>query len=137
MVDSTNESQPIVPANDAPTNSAVTLTASPEDTDVIITLEELVANVVNVDGSDLRVIGLHVTSPLRGMLVDNMDGTWTFTPSLNDESFVEFSYVVANGSGNSVEVSYCSLFLKTALRSLPQKNSCSMSSILTLVTCRV
>ena len=33
-----------------------------------------------------------------GSLVDNDDGTWTYTPALNDDTSVSFSYHVTDGA---------------------------------------
>ena len=33
-----------------------------------------------------------------GELVDNGDGTWTYTPALDDDSAVTFSYTVSDGA---------------------------------------
>ncbi len=35
-----------------------------------------------------------------GTLVDNGDGTWTFTPAANDDTSVSFSYSVSDGSAS-------------------------------------
>ena len=36
----------------------------------------------------------------RGTLVDNGDGTWTYTPALNDDTAVSFSYTVTDGTAS-------------------------------------
>ena len=41
--------------------------------------------------------GLSITSG-NGTLVDNVDGTWSYTPALNDDTAVTFSYTVTDGS---------------------------------------
>ena len=86
--------------NDAPTNTAVTLTAVDEDTPrVIITLEELLVNARDVEGDALSVTDLRIASG-NGILSDNGDGTWTYTPAANDDTGVSFSYNVTDGTGN-------------------------------------
>ena len=89
----------IVPVNDAPTNSAVTLTAVQEDNDRIITEAELLANANDVEGDMLSVENLTIVSG-NGSLADNGDGTWTYSPADNDDSDVSFSYNVTDGSNN-------------------------------------
>jgi VCBS repeat-containing protein len=91
-------------ANDAPTTTAVTLEAIAEDSGArIITQEQLLANVADVDSSSFWASELTITDGL-GTLVDNLDGdnnhlgTWTYTPALNDATSVNFSYTVSDGS---------------------------------------
>ncbi|WP_299930729.1 tandem-95 repeat protein, partial [uncultured Pelagimonas sp.] len=84
--------------NDVPTASAVTLTASDEDAVRIITEAELLTGTSDVDESAmLNISDLTLTSG-NGQLVDNMNGTWTYTPDLNDNSDVTFSYTVSDGT---------------------------------------
>jgi VCBS repeat-containing protein len=88
----------VTPVNDAPTSSAVSLTAIAEDSGArLITQAELLANAADVDGPPLSATDLHVASG-SGTLVDNHDGTWSYTPSLNDDTSVSFSYTVTDGS---------------------------------------
>ena len=88
--------------NDAPTTSAVTLSAISEDSGArIITQAELLANASDVEGNTLTATGLSITSG-SGSLVNNGNGTWTYTPALNDDSSVSFSYTISDGNGGSV-----------------------------------
>ena len=88
----------ITPVNDAPTTSEVTLTAIAEDSGSrVITQAELLANAADVDGDALTAIDLAIASG-NGTLTDNGDGTWTYTPDLNDDTGVSFSYTVTDGS---------------------------------------
>lgn len=88
----------VIPVNDAPVTSAVTLTTIAEDSGVrLITQAELLANASDVDGPGLSATGLIIASG-AGSLVDNGDGTWTYTPLLNDDTAVTFSYSVTDGS---------------------------------------
>src|SRR6185369_8748510 len=63
----------------------------------VITQAELLANAGDVDGPSLTATNLSVASG-AGTLTDNHDGTWTYTPALNDDSAVAFSYTVSDGS---------------------------------------
>ncbi|MEJ6398604.1 VCBS domain-containing protein [Yoonia sp. 208BN28-4] len=83
--------------NDAPTAANVTLTASDEDTVRTITASELLAGASDVDSTTLTVTQLTLTSG-NGGLVDNMDGTWTYTPFGDDDSAVTFTYEVSDGA---------------------------------------
>ena len=88
----------ITPVNDAPVTTAVTLAAMDEDSGArLITQAELLANATDVDDTVLTATGLAIASG-NGTLVDNLDGTWSYTPALNDDASVAFSYSVTDGS---------------------------------------
>jgi Ca2+-binding RTX toxin-like protein len=82
--------------NTAPIVSApVILTAIDEDSGpVIITSAQLLGNSTDANGDALTVSNVTASS---GTLVDNMDGTWTFTSVLDDDTDVTFSYTVTDG----------------------------------------
>ncbi|WP_114294614.1 VCBS domain-containing protein, partial [Pseudosulfitobacter sp. DSM 107133] len=84
--------------NDGPAAATVTLTASDEDTTRVITEAELLAGASDPDANAvLEITDLSLTSG-NGSLDDNGDGTWTYTPELNDNSAVTFSYTVSDGA---------------------------------------
>jgi hypothetical protein len=88
----------ITPLNDTPTTTPVTLVAISEDSGVrVITQAELLANAADVDGDALTATGLSISAGL-GTLFDNGDGTWNYTPSLNDDASVSFSYTITDGA---------------------------------------
>ena len=88
----------VTPVNDAPTTTPVTLTASSEDSGArLITQAELLANASDVDGNPLTATGLSIASGF-GTLVDNGNGTWSYTPVANDDGNVSFNYTVTDGS---------------------------------------
>lgn len=83
-------------SNDAPAVSPATLGAIAEDSGVrLITQAELLSNASDVDSS-LTAFNLQKTSG-NGTLIDNLDGTWTYTPVLNDDTSVTFSYGITDG----------------------------------------
>ncbi|AOE87663.1 cadherin-like domain-containing protein [Pseudomonas sp. TCU-HL1] len=87
----------ITPVNDAPTTSEVTLDAIAEDSGArLITQTELLANATDVDGPTLTATNLQISAG-SGSLLDNSDGTWSYTPALNDDTAVSFSYSVTDG----------------------------------------
>src|SRR6185295_8316523 len=87
----------ITPVNDAPTTTAVALAAIAEDSGArIITQAELLANASDIDNAQLTATDLTIATG-TGSLVDNGNGTWTYTPALNDDSSVSFSYTVTDG----------------------------------------
>jgi large repetitive protein len=87
----------ITPVNDAPEAAPVVLTAIVEDSGArLITSAELLAGVSDVDGPAATITVLTVNTGL-GALVDNMDGTWTYTPASNDDTNVTFNYTASDG----------------------------------------
>ena len=87
--------------NFAPTTSPVTLTVMAEDSGArTITQAELLANANDIDSANLTAIDLTLASG-NGDLADNLDGTWTYTPALNDDMAVSFSYTVSDGSSTA------------------------------------
>ena len=84
--------------NDAPTSIPVTLNSIAEDSGVTtITQADLLAGASDVDGDPLSAVGLTITSG-NGTLVDNGDGTWSYTPAANDDSAVTFGFAVSDGT---------------------------------------
>ncbi|MDV7340568.1 cadherin-like domain-containing protein [Terasakiella sp. A23] len=65
-----------------------------EDGTFTITEDDLLANASDADGHALAVSDLVVND---GVLVDNNDGTWTFTPDENFNGDVELTYTVSDG----------------------------------------
>jgi hypothetical protein len=92
----------ITPVNDPPTTSPVTLAPIAENSGPrLITQAELLANAGDADGDPLVASGLAISAG-SGTLVDNGNGTWTYTPAANDASSVSFSYTIADGNGATV-----------------------------------
>ena len=90
----------ITPVNDDPTTTPVVLSAIAEDSGPrTITQLELLGNASDVDGDSLTAVGLTISSG-GGVLVDNGDGTWDYTPALNDDSSVTFSYTITDSVAN-------------------------------------
>ena len=61
-----------------------------------ITQAELLANASDVEGNSLVANSLVITAG-SGSLVDNFDGTWDYTPALNDDTSVSFGYSITDG----------------------------------------
>ena len=94
----TSQSFNLAAVNDAPTTAPVTLTAIAEDSGArLITQAQLLIHAGDVDGTSLTAASLAISSG-TGTLVDNGNGTWNYTPALNDDSTVSFSYAVTDGS---------------------------------------
>lgn len=93
----------ITGTNDAPTGTAsATLAGGTEDTAYTVSAADLLAGFSDVDGDTLSVSGLTAN---HGTLVDNHDGTWTFTPAANYNGPVSLSYTVVDGNGGTVAAS--------------------------------
>ncbi|WP_175426113.1 cadherin-like domain-containing protein, partial [Vibrio parahaemolyticus] len=83
----------------------VTLDAIEEDGgSITITTEELLSN---VDDEDTLSVENLIIDKGNGTLVDNGDGTWTFTPQIDDDTEVSFTFdiiddedLVVSGSAN-------------------------------------
>ena len=86
-------------------STPVTLAAIAEDSGArLITQAQLLANATDVDGPSLTAINLAISSG-NGTLVDNGNGTWSYTPALNDDTSVTFSYAVTDGVAAPVATS--------------------------------
>ena len=93
----------VIPVNDAPTTSAVTLAAIAEDSGTrIITTAQLLGNAADIEANNLAVSNVSIATG-SGTLVNNGNGTWSYTPALNDDTSVSFSYTITdNGTTNGV-----------------------------------
>ncbi|MEZ9997331.1 VCBS domain-containing protein [Vibrio lentus] len=86
--------------NDRPyCSSEVHLNSGKEDLAQTITATELLANTIDVDTNDigkLTIANLHAD---HGSVVDNKDGTYTFTPTKDYNGPVHFNYDVTDAHG--------------------------------------
>ncbi|HSJ41305.1 MAG TPA: cadherin-like domain-containing protein, partial [Xanthobacteraceae bacterium] len=83
--------------NHAPVATPVTLAAGTEDVTYTITAATLLAGVTDVDGPSLSITSVSVASG-GGSIVNNGNGTWTYTPAANYNGPVSFSYTASDGS---------------------------------------
>ena len=88
----------VVSVPDSPVTTPVTLPAIEADSGAhIITAAELLANASDPDTGDiLSVTGVTIATG-SGTLVDNLNGTWSYTPVAGDTTAVSFSYTVTDG----------------------------------------
>ncbi|NUW72347.1 cadherin-like domain-containing protein [Vibrio mediterranei] len=90
--------------NDTPVvTSAVSLSQGTEDTPVTLNAADLLANASDVD--DHSQLSVHNLSVDHGQVVDNLDGTFSFTPEKNYHGQVQFTYDVKDEHGASVSTS--------------------------------
>ncbi|WP_248642404.1 VCBS domain-containing protein [Vibrio crassostreae] len=86
--------------NDRPyCSSEVQLNSGKEDLAQTITTTELLANTVDVDTNDAGQLTIANLYADHGTLVDNKDGTFTFTPNHNFNGKVHFTYDVKDAHG--------------------------------------
>ncbi|EPG0529333.1 tandem-95 repeat protein [Vibrio harveyi] len=85
------------PINDAPQSTPVNI-AGTEDTTILITQDMLLANATDIDNTydELSAVDL-VIDDQYGDLLDNGDGTWSFTPAENFNGDVPMSFGVSDG----------------------------------------
>lgn len=90
--------------NDTPVvTSSVTLSQGTEDTSVILKASDLLAHASDVDDNTQLTVQ-HLTAD-HGQIVDNHDGTFTFTPEQDYHGQVHFTYDVKDEHGASVSTS--------------------------------
>ncbi|EKO3801171.1 tandem-95 repeat protein [Vibrio harveyi] len=85
------------PINDAPQSTPVNI-AGTEDTTILITQDMLLANATDIDNTydELSAVDLAIDEQY-GDLLDNGDGTWSFTPAENFNGDVPMSFGVSDG----------------------------------------
>ncbi|WP_425053528.1 cadherin-like domain-containing protein [Psychromarinibacter sp. S121] len=89
-----NEDGDFVPPS-APEATDDALATEP-DTALVFTAEDLLSNDTDPDGDTLTIES--VGTPSNGVLIDNLDGTWTYTPDSGFEGTDTFTYVVSDGT---------------------------------------
>ncbi|MEZ9443093.1 VCBS domain-containing protein [Vibrio sp. 10N.222.54.F12] len=88
--------------NDRPyISSEVTLSTGTEDTALIFTKADLLANTVDVDANDAGKLSIENLLVEHGSVVDNKDGTYTFTPTKDYNGQVHFTYDVTDAHGGT------------------------------------
>ncbi|WP_163132570.1 VCBS domain-containing protein [Agarivorans sp. Alg241-V36] len=86
--------------NDRPyISSEVTLTTGTEDTALTFTKADLLSNTVDVDTNDAGKLSIANLLVDHGSVIDNKDGTYTFTPTKDYNGQVHFTYDVQDAHG--------------------------------------
>jgi len=86
--------------NDAPTGVATTLLAAgTEDTVYVVNASDLLQGFTDAEGDTLAISNLSST---RGIVVDNQNGTYSITPSVNFNGTLVLNYHVVDGKGGSI-----------------------------------
>ena len=124
----------VLPINDAPTTSAVTLTAIAEDSGALtITNAQLIASASDQESDTLTVSNLAIASG-SGTLVENNNGTWSYTPAANDDTSVSFSYTITddgttNGTSDPLDVSGTATLDITTVNDAPTTSAVTLTAI--------
>ncbi|MEZ4736529.1 MAG: tandem-95 repeat protein [Caldilineaceae bacterium] len=85
----------VTPVNTPPAANDDSVT-TPEETPVRI---NVVANDSDVDGNLNATTVISLTSPAHGVLINNGDGSFTYTPALNDVGADNFQYQICDSAG--------------------------------------
>ena len=86
----------------SPASASAASANGTEDTAYTVSTADLVAGFSDVEGDTLSVSAL---SSSNGSIVDNLDGTFTITPTANYNGTVDLTYNVIDGNGGSVAAS--------------------------------
>ncbi|MFA0239355.1 MULTISPECIES: VCBS domain-containing protein, partial [Vibrio] len=87
-------------SNDRPyCSSEVQLNAGTEDTRQTITAAQLLQNSIDVDKNDSGLLTVANLHPDHGSILDNQNGTYTFTPEKDYNGKVHFTYDVKDAHG--------------------------------------
>ena len=87
-------------SNDRPyCSSEVQLNSGKEDIAQTLTTSDLLANTVDVDANDAGKLSIENLVADHGSLLDNKDGTFTFTPEKDYNGQVHFNYDVKDAHG--------------------------------------
>ena len=70
-----------------------------EDVALTINASDLLSNDSDIDGDTLTIQS--ITQPSNGVVVDNGDGTFTYTPNANYNGSDSFTYTVSDGNGGT------------------------------------
>ncbi len=113
----------VTATDDAPVAGNIDLGATTEDTSFVITSAALLANASDVDGDTLSVDSVSLANASQGAVVNNGNGTWTFTPTANlSADDVTFNFSVTDGTSGD-EASATATLDVTAVVDAPELSS--------------
>ena len=100
VTDGENHAEGFATVNFSPSASLVNLGSRYEDAPITITAAELLAGVSDPERAKLTISSLSIFSG-GGFLIDNHNGTWTYTPAANYSGPVAFNYTATDGLGSA------------------------------------
>ena len=89
------------PINDLPTAEDKAFSVD-EDGTLTFSDEDLLQGAADIDGDDLSIESVTYSGD-QGVLQDNGDGTYTFSPNENFNGDVDMSFTVSDGAGGTVD----------------------------------
>ncbi|GAM72675.1 T1SS secreted agglutinin RTX [Vibrio sp. JCM 19236] len=92
----------VTPVNDAPEADVVSFDML-EDGTLLITDEQVLANASDIDGDELSVSDVSYSGD-QGSLVDNGNGTYSFTPSEHFSGDLQLNFTVSDGEASVSQV---------------------------------
>ncbi|MGI9283704.1 MAG: tandem-95 repeat protein, partial [Endozoicomonas sp.] len=112
------------PVQDAPDVAGVDLGSSAEDTSLLITEAQLLANSSDVDAGDsLSVTNLSLANDTHGAITDNGNGTWSYTPTANfNGNDVALNFTVSDGNASDNQTATATVDV-TAVNDGPESGS--------------
>jgi VCBS repeat-containing protein len=90
------------------------LMSGTEDTLYTLSASDLLQGYTDADGDSLNIINLQADS---GVLADNQNGTYTFTPDANFNGTINLAYQVSDGRGGVIEAT--NSFVVEAVNDIP------------------
>jgi VCBS repeat-containing protein len=104
----------VVPIDQPPVATPVTLPAGTEDASYTVSASSLLTGVTDPDGPSLSITSVSIASG-GGNLVDNHDGTWTYTPAPGYAGPVNFNYTASDGTLSASSTANLTLAAETAI----------------------
>jgi hypothetical protein len=104
----------VVPIDQPPVAAPVTLPAGTEDASYTVCASSLLTGVTDPDGPSLSITSVSIASG-GGNLVDNHDGTWTYTPVPGYAGPVNFNYTASDGTLSASSTANLTLAPETAI----------------------
>ena len=121
-----NATLDIVPVNDAPETTEVMMASIAEDSaPLLISEAELLSNATDIENDALSVTSVTIVSG-DGTLVNNNNGTWTYTSAVNDDADVSFSYNITDSTDTVAGTATLDI---TPVNDVPQSTQIALTPI--------
>jgi hypothetical protein len=90
---------PVTNVNDTPVAVNDNLKAIEDQSMTFTSITDLLGNDSDIDGDTLTISSF--SQPTNGVLVDNGDGTFTYTPAENFDNIDNFTYIISDNQGGT------------------------------------